>query len=91
LSLKAQIHHYHHPKNKPNKNAKNATQTKNPKKKRETMKRTTSPSMTKVFEEESDLQNTRPGTSKFANLRKKNRTKKSERKERERKRGKRDC
>jgi hypothetical protein len=35
------------------------------------MKRTTSPSMTEVFQEESDLQNTLPETSKFANLRKK--------------------
>ncbi len=46
------------------------------------MKRTTSPSMTKVFQEESDPQNTLPETSKFANLRKKNSTKKSKRKER---------
>jgi hypothetical protein len=49
------------------------------------------PSMTKVFQEESDLQNTLPATSKLANLLKKNSTKKSERKERERKRGKRAC
>jgi hypothetical protein len=55
------------------------------------MKRITSPSITKVFPEESDLQNTLPETSKFANLRRKNSRKKSERKERERKRGKRDC
>jgi hypothetical protein len=52
------------------------------------MKRTTSPSRTKVFQEESDLQNTLPETSKFANLRKKNGTKKEREKRTERKREK---